>query len=598
MVMKKLREQAKIFLVIVIVCFVGLIVFEWGMDVTGLRQQPNVLGEVNGEKIMADQYSQALQNQIEARRQQGAVELTDQDITLLENQVWEGMIQEVLMRQEIERLGIAATDSEIVSTLKHNPPAIIRNNENFLTDGQFDMQKYLSALYDPRNVNNWLPIEQYLRSSIPYQKLQNQIVASVLVSPEEVRWDYIKSNEGASIKYVFFNPEDYRTDDLQIEESEIEAYYDENQDKYQESEKRKIDYLLFPITPTEFDSQAVRSDAEDLLQRIKDGEDFASLAETYSEDLGTQAKGGDLGFFGRGAMVESFDAAAFAAEVGEVVGPVVSQFGLHIIKVEEKKTEDGEEKVKASHILLKYVPSNQTRGDIRTGATLFAMDAIELGFEQAVAKDSLNSLTSPLFVPGGFIPGIGFANDISEFVFESEAGAIREEPFDTDQGFVVAKLSEIQARRIRPLEEIQSSIRSILQTQKLKEMARQKAEEARSKMITTADFEFVAEKDSLELKTQAFFSRNESIPRVGRDPNFMGNVFALNANEISDPVETVRGYYLIQLIEKAAIDESDFERQKPTLYEQLLSQKRQRAFVDWYADLKEKAEIEDRRRRS
>jgi len=132
MVMSQMRKYTKEFLVILVVAFIGTIIFDWGMDVTGIRRQTNVMGEINGEKIMADKYYQALRNQTELRRQQGKEEeIPESEMSQMEAQLWESMIQEILMRQEIERRGIVATDSEVVATLKYFPPDMLRNNESF-----------------------------------------------------------------------------------------------------------------------------------------------------------------------------------------------------------------------------------------------------------------------------------------------------------------------------------------------------------------------------------------------------------------------------------------------------------------------------------
>jgi len=595
MVMQKMRQYTKEFLIFLVLAFVGTIIFDWGMNVTGIRRRPDLMGEVNGEKIMANQYYKALQNQIEQRRQNGDAELTDQEMSQLEDQVWEGLVQEILLRQEIKRRGITVSDSEIVAVLKYNPPAALRNNKSFLTNGQFDYKKYLSALRDPRN--DWRPVEEYVRNILPFQKLQDEITSSVFVTPEEVRWEFIKRNQKAKVKYIFFDPNQFSDEMIQITDAEIQQYYEEHKENYREPEKRKIQYALFPVVPTKADSEAVWSDAMDLIKRIKEGEDFASLAKTYSEDPGTRDKGGDLGFFTRGTMVKPFEEAAFSAKVGEVVGPVKSPYGLHIIKVEEKKRENGQWKVRARHILLKYVPSNQTRDEVKTEATIFAMDAIELGMDQAAKKDTVKVQESPLFTRGGFIPGIGFARDIVEFAFKGKVGDIREQPFETDRGFVVARIAEIQKEHIRPLKEVQKTIRNILLNQKKKDLAGQRCAEVRKRMKTPDDFERVAAEDSLEVKETGYFTRNDYIPGVGREPNFIGTAFGLKPNEISQPVEATRGYYLIKLLDKTKIDEKAFALQKSQIYTQLLNQKKMQAFTQWYNELKQKADIKDYRKK-
>src|SRR5947209_10241506 len=109
----------------------------------------------------------------------------------------------------------------------------------------------------------------------------------------------------------------------------------------------------------EYDSTPARQKAEDLLKRVRAGEDFTALAKEFSEDPGSRAQGGDLGWFGRGQMIKEFEDAAFALKRGEVSGVVESPFGYHIIKVEEHRRQMNDdntvtEQVRARHILVLY----------------------------------------------------------------------------------------------------------------------------------------------------------------------------------------------------------------------------------------------------
>ena len=108
------------------------------------------------------------------------------------------------------------------------------------------------------------------------------------------------------------------------------------------------------------------------MERAKGGENFADLANEYTQDPSGQEKGGDLGWFGKGQMVKPFEEAAFKASKGSIIGPIVSRFGSHIINVRAKKSENGQEQVLASHILLTVEAKPATLSELRRVATLFS----------------------------------------------------------------------------------------------------------------------------------------------------------------------------------------------------------------------------------
>ncbi len=124
-----------------------------------------------------------------------------------------------------------------------------------------------------------------------------------------------------------------------ISDAELKSYYDANPDEFKTPQMIKARHILVKVdsAASEDDKKKAREKAEMYLKKISDGEDFAKLASEASDDLGSKAKGGDLGFFSRGRMVKPFEDAAFSLNPGEVSGLVETQFGFHIIKVEEKK---------------------------------------------------------------------------------------------------------------------------------------------------------------------------------------------------------------------------------------------------------------------
>ena len=137
--MSKMREYSKIFIIIVALSFIGLMVFEWGMDYSGMGQRQNIVGSVNGRELTYDMFTDMFQNLYQAERSRADQELTESQVANLRNMVWDRFVQQVLLEEEMERLNITVSDSEIVYQIRHYPLEEIKQNPSFQTNGQFDL---------------------------------------------------------------------------------------------------------------------------------------------------------------------------------------------------------------------------------------------------------------------------------------------------------------------------------------------------------------------------------------------------------------------------------------------------------------------------
>ncbi|MFQ5584860.1 MAG: peptidylprolyl isomerase, partial [Calditrichia bacterium] len=343
--MTKMREMTVVGLWILVIAFLAMMVLEWGADIGRGGGRSNVVGEVDGVKIKIDDFEAEVEGAREAEVSKSGKSPDYERIKQIRDEVWERTVQRILLSKELKKYNIQVTDREVAEFIYNNPLPFLQQNEAFQTNGKFDLEKYHDAVLNPPNPQAWLPIENYVKENLPYQKLQQYISSAAVVTEEELLYEYKRRYMEAQLEYIYIPVSAFTVDSLEMSEDEIKNYYDENKEDFKVEEKRKLNYVLFSTAPTAKDSSHTYELAQEVLGEAKKGADFAKLADEYSEDPSVQQNHGDLGYFEKSAMVAEFSEAAFSTPVGQITGPVKTRFGLHIIKVIDKKTEDGKEKV-------------------------------------------------------------------------------------------------------------------------------------------------------------------------------------------------------------------------------------------------------------
>ncbi len=596
--MTKLRQLSKIFIIFIAVSFIALMVFEWGMDYTGMSQANDVVGTVNGEKLTYSQFSELYQNTFQnIKAQSPDAEFDDATLERIREQVWDQFIQRVLFSGEMERLGIATTDSEVVYQIYNYPLDDFRQVEAFKTNGIFDINKYHASFSDP-NIN-WLQIEEYYRQQIPFTKLQNIITSTARVSEVEVMDEFHRQNDRVKVEYLAVTPSAFIEDIAAASEDEEKRYYDEHKDDYKSNEERDLSYILFEIKSTKQDSAAVLKDFEKIRERLTDGESFTALAMEYSADPSVRTNHGDLGYFKHSDMVGPFADAAFAANPAELVGPVLTSYGYHLILVEDKKTENGIEMVKASHILMKVEPAPSTVEEIENTVRLFAEDARDGNFAELAETNKYKIRTTGLFEDlGSFVPGLGQHAGLHNFAFVAKEGDVSGY-YRTEEGYIVATLTNIKPAGYKKFEEVKSLVQNQIRQEKALEKARLFAANYNDQVKSGQEFNKIAANATdtrLRYNVTGLVNAGEAIPGVGKIPEFNGAAFKLNQGETSGLVSTERGFFYLHCLEKYLADEAQYTQQAEFLRKQLLSKKRSSIFQNYYDSLKEKAIIVDNRR--
>ena len=605
--MKSIRNAAKPIYVIVIVAFVGTIIFAWGMDISSKgKRPPDAVGTVNGDKISIRTFDQTYQSKYSDFVQTNP-DPTDEDIDRIRTEAWNSLVGQILMAQQIDKYHIRVSNDELAEYVKRMPPNQIYQSEQFQTDGKFDWSKYQTYLQNlvsqpsPEANQALLYIESMVKSQVLISKLQDYVVSTAYLPKSEVLEDYRDKNEKVKVKYAYISRNDLDTTQINVTDDMLKARYDQEKDeKFKVDKTATIKYVSFTKEASQADIDSVKRDIDDLYNKLKNGADFAQLAEEYSQDRSGE-NGGDLGWFGKGQMVKPFEDAAFGLKkIGDISEPVQSRFGFHIIKLTGKrdKNDKGEkqEQVKASHILLKTEASPQTLADLKADAERFRQDALDGDFAAVAEEMGYNVTTSQPFTDGSPISGIGVQKDLSDMAFKGRENAVSG-VIDTRGAYIVAAPAGINEAGYRPFDDVKAVLERELKTEMVNQMAMAKGDSVYKNMTDNKlSFDKAMAQGGLSVKETDFFSRNEYIKNVGSDPEFIGTAFELSEEKpISRPVEGRSGCYLLEFVAHQPIDLAHYESVSDSLYKEALDKKQKDLWNNWYRNVYEEAQIKDYR---
>ena len=561
------------------------------------RVDPNrVIAQINGKDISPDYFNNLVNQQINQAKSSGQ-QINDLQYERARNTAWDNLVQEVLVSLEIERLGLTATDDEVLYHLRENPPPFLQNNPTFQTDGNFDPEKYLAALSSPQG-DEWAPIENWMRSSyIPNFKLTQYLNQSLLVTDKDVLQEYTKNNTKYTIDAIHVTFDKAPTDKTEPSEQELIEEYNASLSEYEHDELRNISFVSWKKIASVGDSLNNKNIVKDIIGRARSVESFAELANEYSKDPGSQQNGGDIGWFGKGQMVKPFEEAAFKATKGQIIGPVEYRFGSHIINVRDKKTVDGKEQVLASHILLKYEASPTTLSNLRRSATLFSYDAQDSGFSVAAEDHNLIIQTQEnLDRSSSRIRSIGSLRSGIRFAFNNSVGSVSD-LLENDQYYVVFHVDSTIKSGFTDFTTVKNQLINIVKRQKQKTISRDMIDElvidlnASDQSVQTM-MEKQKRYDNIEDESKTI---SEGFTSIGQGNFVTGALLNAAKNDLIGPVETNRGWALIHVTNISELDSTEYEVQKDALKNSIAARKQNQNLQALLNNLKDSAQIIDNR---
>lgn len=596
--LQQMRSAAKYIWLFIVIAFVGGFLL---MDTSGLIGSAAItpttpVAEVNGREILYNDWQQRVQQNVQSQQQQGR-SLTQDEVRQIENQTLDEMIMDVLLQQEYRKRGISVSDEELREFARYAPPPFMYNAPELQTEGRFDPAKYQRLLASPqaRQQGILLALESYYRSEIPKEKLFEQVSEGVYLTDAELWRIWQDEHDSAQVSYVVWRPAVDTAAVAAVTDAEARAYFDKNKDEFERPGRAWLSVVRIPRTVSAADTAAVRARLVQLRDEIAGGAKFDDVARRESADSVSGANGGDLGRGGRGRFIPEFETAAYALRPGQLSQPVLTPFGYHLIKVDDRKGDT----LALRHILLRIQQSDSaaTATDrqadelarIASGAedrTKLDSAARQLGLaiQRSEAMEGQPAQLGGLVVPS-----------VSAWAFGGARAGETSELFDDENGYWIARLDSLveggepQFDRVRP--EIRQRLARDKALERLEPAARQFASTA-----ATSGLEAAAASAKLTLAKSPMFTRIDFVPGLGQFTKPIGAAFGLAVGAVSAPIREADGVYVIRVDRRLNSDRAEYDKQREGLRRQRVQQLKQQRLQLYLSDLRKSAKVEDHRK--
>ncbi|MGI9076405.1 MAG: peptidylprolyl isomerase [Gemmatimonadaceae bacterium] len=595
--LQTMRSAAKYIWIIIVIAFVGVFLFA---ETSGLTDR-NVtrgtsIGKVNGEAITVDSYDRAVRSITERAQREGRT-LTLDDQRRAENAAFDQLVDDILLRAELDRRGIEVTDEEIRLAARTYPPPEIMQSPELQTEGRFDPEKYQRYLGSPGAGDVRLYLESYYRSEIPRQKLSEQLIAGIHVSDAQLWSIWRDQHDSAVVSFVALTPELLSDSSVNVTDQEIKTYFKEHRNDFRQLPGRaQVSVVRLPRIVTAADTASTRARAEALRAEITGGAKFEDIARRESVDSASAAQGGSLGRITPAEpFVQEFKTAAFALDAGQISQPVLSQFGYHLIKVDEKKGDT----IAVRHILLKIQQSDSSAAVTDQRADQLARLAAEADdparFDAAAKTMQLPVFTGmavegePLTVAGQYVP------DVSAWAFGGAKKGESSELIEADDAYYLARIDSLVEGGAPSVDNLRDEISRILARQKKVDALMPRAERIATAVVGGKSLEEAAQANDARVQQTEAFTRTATVPGLGRLSEVIGAAFGLPVGAVSAPVKTRSGVYVIRVERRVQADRAAWEAQKDSQRAALLDQMRRQRVQQFMVNLREAAKISDDR---
>jgi peptidyl-prolyl cis-trans isomerase D len=606
------------------------------MDATG-GPVSGVIASVGDEQITALEVQEAARR---IGRQQFQRNIPSQLLPFFIQRAADSLVVDKAMLYEARRLGLKVSENEVRQSLRTG-----FLGAQLFPGGKFIGQPNYEAWVQQNFQMTVMQLEQALRNQLLAEKLRAVIVGGTSVSAKEIELEFQRQNRKIRFDYAVLRPEDVARNihpaeaelraylqanqaryanaipekrqvryvqidaaqarqKVEVTPQDLQRYYNDRRDQFRVSEQVDVRHILVQTPPAGADGkvdpaavEAARKKAEDILKQLRAGADFATLAKKYSDDPGSKEEGGLYHGVTRGRMVPEFERAAFSLPPGQISDLVQTQFGFHILKVENHQQAHVQTLEEVRDRIEPQVWEEKASRAVDELASRLESEARRSDLNTAAGKLGFATVTTQFFSRTDTLPGIGFAPAFNEAVFNAREKAppsIARMP----QGYVVFELLGVQPGRAGTFEELRARVEEDFRNERSQQLLLQRTSELSDRARAAHDLKKAARELGAEVRTSELVNTQSQVPEIGLMSGPASVAFVLKAGEISGPIQAGRNGVVVAVLERQDPDPAVLERDKEQIRDRLLARKRDALMEVYVSTLVERLEKEGKIKRN
>ena len=565
----------------------------------------------SGQSVSQEKVSQVARQQLQRQR------LPDSPfiVSYFEQQAGAQLVREQVLLAEADKLGIHAGNDDVIKFLHQG-----QFGEFLFPNGQYiGSDRYAAFVANQFNLSV-AEFEQEVKQDIIVRRLQALVTAGVTVGDQEVRDAYRKSNIKIKFDYAVISSDDLRKSinpsDAELEsffkangaryatavgeqrkityfaftpsdlpggmphpsQQEIQQYFTAHQSEYQVPEQAKARHILIKVAAgadAKTDA-AAKAKAEGLLKQIQGGANFADLAKKNSDDPGSKDSGGELGFTQRGRMVPAFDNAVFTQKVGETK-IVKTQFGYHIVQVEERQTAHTQQLSELLPTIQATLVRQKSAAAEENYARVLTAEANKNGLEKTAAAHHLQLVTTPLLNSQGVISSLPDGSAILTKAFQAKQGDPAQYA-STGEGFAIFQVAAIAPAHAPDFAEFKSHVLEDYRDEQLPALLGQKTRDLADKAKNGNDLAKAAKAVGATMKTSDLVGLSGQVPDFGQVGQVAPQLFDMAPGNISGAINAQRTGVVAKILDKQEPSADEIGKNFDQTRDQILAERRNEAF--------------------